>query len=123
MAILHYRSIERRRTARAVMCMNVLVYSEKAEGEKFKCWTHTISVSAHGGMLLEDGALMAGQTFQLMNEYSLRKAECRVVSTMRGRDGVGKVAFEFVSGGENFWSMTFPPSGAKPLRRIPGRRE
>jgi hypothetical protein len=52
MSILHFRSIERRRTARAAMCMNVLAYGEKAKGEKFRYWTHTVSVSAHGGMLV-----------------------------------------------------------------------
>ena len=103
------------------MCMDVLAYGEKTEGEKFRYWTRTISVSAHGGVLIEEGHLAMGQTFELMNEYSLRKAECKVVATRRGRDGAGKVAFEFVSGGENFWSMTFPPSGAKPLRRLAGK--
>jgi len=45
------------------------------------------------------------------------------VSMRRGRDGAGNIAFEFVDGGENFWSMTFPASGAKPLRRIPDKKE
>jgi len=105
------------------MCMNVLAYGDKAEGEKFKYWTHTISVSTHGGVLVEDGTLVMGQRFQLMNEYNRRKAECRVVAMRRGKDGVANVAFEFVEGGDNFWSMTFPPTGAKPLRRVAGGRE
>lgn len=105
------------------MCVDVLACGGKTKGEKFRYWTRTISVSAHGGVLVLDGTLMAGQTLRLMNEYSLREAECRVVSAKRGRDGTGHVAFEFVSGGENFWSMTFPPSGAKPLRRMAGKRE
>lgn len=123
MSILHFRSIERRRTARAALCMNVLAYGEQCAGEKFKYWTQTVSVSAHGGVIVEEGKMMAGQKFNLMNQYNRKKAECRVVSMRRGRDGVGNVAFEFVEGGENFWSMTFPASGAKPLRRVPGKRE
>ncbi len=123
MSILHFRSIERRRTARAAMCMNVLAYGEKAEGEKFRYWTHTVSVSAHGGVLVEDGTLATGQRFQLLNEYNRKRAECKVVAMRRGKDGAGNIAFEFVEGGENFWSMTFPVSGAKPLRRMAGRRD
>jgi len=123
MSILHFRSIERRRTARAAMCMNVLAYGEKAAGKRFKYWTHTVNVSAHGGVLVEDGTLAMGQRFQLVNEYNRKKAECKVLSMRRGRDGAGNIAFEFVDGGENFWSMTFPASGAKPLRRIPGKKE
>jgi hypothetical protein len=123
MPILHFRSIERRRTARATVCMNVLAFGEKAEGEQFRSWTRTLSVSAHGGVIAEEGNLMAGQKFQLVNEHNMKKAECKVVFTRRDRDGVGKVAFEFVEGGENFWSMAFPAARAKPLRRVPGKRE
>lgn len=122
MSTLHFRSIERRRTARAAMCMNVLAYAEKA-GKMFRYWAHTVSVSAHGGVLVEDGTLATGQRFQLMNGYNRKKAECKVVSMRPGKNGVGNVAFEFVEGGENFWSMTFPASGAKPLRRMAGRRD
>jgi len=122
MSIPHFRSIERRRTLRAALTMNVLAFGEKAEGDKFKYWTHTLCVSAYGGLLVEDGKLAAGQRFHLINEYNRKKAECKVVSTRWIEDGVGNVAFEFVAGGENFWSMTFPASGAKPLRRAPGNR-
>jgi len=123
MSNLHFRSIERRRTARAAMCMNVLAYGERPKGDKFRYWTHTVSVSAHGGVLVEDGTLATGQRFRLMNEYNRKKAECKVVALRRGRDGMGNIAFEFVEGGENFWSMTFPASGAKPLRRMSGNRD
>jgi len=31
MSLLHFRRVERRRTARATMCMNLLVYGETAD--------------------------------------------------------------------------------------------
>ena len=105
------------------MCMNVLAYGEKAKGEKFRYWTHTVSESAHGGALVEDGTLTTAKRFQLVNEHNRKKAECKVVSVRCGQEGAGSIAFEFVEGGENFWSMAFPPSGAKPLRRMPGNRD
>src|SRR6516165_4424763 len=104
MSILHFRSIERRRTARAAMCMNVLAYGEKAAGKRVKYWTHTVNVSAHGGVLVEDGTLATGQRFQLMNQYNPKKAECKVLSMRRGRHGARNLAFEFVHGSENLWS-------------------
>ena len=52
MALLHYRRIERRRTGRATMCINVLVYGEHVSGEKFRYWTRSIAVSGHGGVVL-----------------------------------------------------------------------
>lgn len=116
MSILHFRSVERRRTARAAMTMNVLVYGVTSEGEKFKFWTRTTSVSAHGGVLVLETALGAGQVMDLMNEYNMKKASARIVSLRRGKEGQVNAAFEFVKGGESFWSMAFPASGARPLR-------
>ena len=103
------------------MCMNVLVYGETGEGEKFKFWTRTLSVSAHGGVMVLDATLEVGNKFQLMNEYNMKKAWARIVSLRRGREGQVNAAFEFVQGGENFWSMVFPAAGARPLRKIWGR--
>ena len=118
MSILHFRSIERRRTVRVAMCMNVLAYGETKEGEKFKFWTRTTSVSAHGGVMALETVLDAGQVFQLMNEYNMKKARARIVSLRRGREGKINAAFEFVEGGERFWSMAFPASGTRPLRKF-----
>jgi hypothetical protein len=98
------------------MCMNVLAYGQMEDGEKFKFWTRTTSVSAHGGVLVLEAALKAGQALELMNEYNLRKASVRILRLRRGREGQVSAAFEFVKGGEMFWSMAFPPSGARPLR-------
>ena len=115
---IHFRSIERRRTARVVLCMNVLIHGQTEEGEKFKFWTRTTSVSGHGGALELDEPLKEGQVFELMNECTLRKASAKVVSIRRGKKGPISAAFEFIKGGDNFWSMAFPPAGAKPLRRF-----
>jgi len=117
MAILHFRSIERRRTARAAICMKVLVSGQRPDGEKFKFWTQTESVSGHGGMMIATEALEEGQQVELMNDNNYKKARARVVSVRRTRDGQTHAAFEFVTGEDNFWSMTFPAAGARPLRR------
>jgi hypothetical protein len=118
---IHFRSIERRRTARAAMCMNVLAYGETPEGEKFKFWTRTISVAAHGGVLELETPLKQGQVFELMNEYNMRKAFAKVISLRSGKKGQLQAAFEFLQGGERFWSMSFPAANAKPLRRFAAR--
>ena len=118
MSLLHYRRVERRRTARATVCMNVLVYGEAGTGEKFTFWTHTVSVSAHGGVLLLEVPLRVGQKIQVMNEFNNRKARARIVSVRDLRENQAQAAFEFIESGEKFWSMTFPASGAKPLRRL-----
>ena len=120
---MHFRSVERRRTARAAMSMNVLAFGDAGDGGKFKFWTHTTSVSQHGGVLVLETEMEQGQEFQLMNEYNLKKASARVVSLRHGKDGQVSAAFEFVSGGESFWSMAFPAAGARALRKFRAKAE
>ncbi len=117
MAILHFRSIERRRTTRASVCMSVVVRGHNLAGETFKFWSKTLSVSQHGGMFGTTRMLEQDQEFEVFNEHSGKKATARVASVRQEKGGQLLVAFEFVEGGERFWSMTFPVSGAKPMRR------
>jgi hypothetical protein len=105
------------------MCMSVMAHGENAVGEKFKFWAKTLSVSLHGGLMITDESLIVGQQLHLTNEYSGKKAQARIVSVGRERDGQVQAAFEFVEGGEKFWGMVFPAAGAKPLRRAGSRRE
>jgi hypothetical protein len=63
-------------------------------------------------------SLQVGQAFHLVNEYSDKKAEAKIVFVRKTQEGQTQAAFEFVQGGENFWSMVFPAPGAKPLRRV-----
>jgi c-di-GMP-binding flagellar brake protein YcgR len=118
MSLLHFRRVERRRTARATMCMNLLVYGETSDGERFKYWTKSLSVSGYGGVVLLEAALPVGQILQIMNEYTTKKAKARIVAVRSTQEGHVHASFEFMEGGEKFWSMTFPASGAKPLRKF-----
>ena len=118
MSLLHFRRVERRRTTRATMSMNVLVHGEAEALGKFRFWTRTVSVSAHGGVVVLEAALEVGQEFQVVNEYNGKKALARVVSVRKLRDGQAHAAFSFEEGAEKFWSMAFPAPGAKPLRRL-----
>ncbi|MGC2764485.1 MAG: hypothetical protein WB607_03180 [Candidatus Acidiferrum sp.] len=117
MSLLHFRRVERRRTARATMCMNVVVHGETGPGAKFKYWTKSVSVSAFGGVVLLETMLPVGQEFHLANEHNGKQAQARIVAVRQTREGQVHASFEFTEGAERFWSMTFPPAGAKPMRR------
>src|ERR1700730_7261769 len=118
MANLHCRSIERRRTTRAVVTIEVEVVGMDERKEKFRFLSRTVSVCANGGVILLQAPLAVGQGFQMINEFNRKKAACRIVSVRIGKDNRLRGAFELVCAEVNFWSMTFPVSGAKPLRRM-----
>jgi len=118
MALIHFRSKERRRTARVTLCMQVQVHGECGAGNKFKFRTHTVTVSGYGGMMVMEELLAVGQVFGMRNDHSGKEAKAKIVSVRNTRDGLVHGAFEFVEGGENFWSMAFPAAGAKPMRKL-----
>ena len=118
MAIMHCRSIERRRTARAVVSIQMEVTGVSESNEPFKFSTRTISVSKHGGVILLEGPLPVGHRFELLNEFNCKKATCRIVSVRLHKDGKVHGAFELHCPDGNFWSMSFPAAGARPMKRV-----
>jgi len=118
MAIMHCRSIERRRTARAVVSIQMEVRGVSESEVPFKFLTRTVSVSQHGGVILMEAPLPVGQRFELVNQFNDRKAICRVVSVRSGKDGKLHGAFELHCPEGNFWSMAFPAAGARPMKRV-----
>src|SRR5262249_13017355 len=118
MATLHCRSIERRRTARAVVTIEIVVTGLDEAKHKFHFLTKTVSVSGNGGVILLEAQLPVGQKFQMVNEFTRRKAACRIVSVRSSKDGKLMGAFELLCAEHNFWSMAFPAAGAKPMKRV-----
>jgi len=118
MSTIHFRRNERRRTARISVFADLIVQGLNENNEKFRIQTRSLSVNGFGGLTVVDAAVVVGQTLLLINENSRQKAECKIVSVRQGSDGKNIVAFEFLNPNSNFWKMTFPTSGAKPVRRV-----
>lgn len=117
MSTLHFRRVERRRTARVSVFADLTVQGFNEQNEKFKVQTRSLSASGHGGLTVLDVPVSVGQTLILVNDNSKQKVECKVVSLRPGGNGKTIVAFEFVAPQANFWKMTFPPAGTRPPRR------
>jgi c-di-GMP-binding flagellar brake protein YcgR len=117
MPTLHFRRVERRRTARVSVFVDLTVQGISEQNEKFKVQTRSLSVSGHGGLTVLDAPVSVGQKLLVVNDHSKEKAECKVVSLRPGGNGKTIVAFEFVAPSENFWKMSFPPVGTKTPRR------
>lgn len=117
MGIVHFRRIERRRTARVALSVDLIVHGETENNGEFKAEARTLSVSKYGGMMVLEPEVAIGQKLTVINTNAGLKAECKVVSIKLSRDGKRNVAFEFTSAEVNFWKMWFPAAGAKPMRR------
>lgn len=117
MSTLHFRRVERRRTLRVSVFADLIVQGISEENQRFKIRTRSLSVSGHGGVTVLDVPVSVGQTLFLVNDHSSEKAECKVVSVRPGGNGKFIVAFEFKTAPANFWKMSFPPAGARLLRR------
>lgn len=120
MSLLHFRCKERRRTQRVPLSVPLSVHGQTEEGGKFCVHTQSVSVSQHGASFEMGEAVVAGQVLKLVNENSNRNVECHVVNIYRKRDGKVYVGVEFHANDSNFWHMTFPAAGARPMRRIVG---
>jgi hypothetical protein len=117
MAILHFRCKERRRTLRVSITVPVTVHGQDENGDKFRVKAKSQSVNRHGALLQIDEPVVLGQMLILVNENGDRTVESRVVSVRRDRDSKTYVGVEFISADSNFWHMSFPLPGARPLRR------
>ena len=118
MRTLHFRSVERRRTVRVTLCVELIIQGSTENNGTFKVKGRTLSVSRHGGMMVMDPEVAMGQKLVLINVKSGQKAECQVVDTTKtARDGKRHIGFEFMSAELNLWKMCFPAAGAKPLLR------
>jgi len=117
MSLLHFRCKERRRTQRVSLTVPLAVHGHDEDGQKFCVHVRSNAVSQHGAQMETEHPLVVGQSVVIVNESNARKVEARIASIQRKRDGKTYVGVEFLSGEINFWNMTFPIPGAKPLRR------
>ena len=89
-------------------------YSEMTGKMRFREATHTVKVSAHGGMIPLDSEVSYGETFMLKHTARLEEHPCKVVFLgSDSKTGKSLVGFEFTAGEPDFWHVYFPPATNK----------
>jgi len=104
-----WRATNRRRSQRALMRIPVRVSGESADGAGFVERTHTLSISAHGALVIVNTPVNQGQRFILSNIATGAALECVVVNMERTPNGPVEVGVEFTLPNPNFWRVAFPP--------------
>jgi hypothetical protein len=94
----------------------ITVLTETPERVPVKEETHTLVVSAHGGMLKLKMEVLSGQPLTLVHPKSGKQEPAHVVRIEQPSPDYYAVAFEFDRPAPSFWPVVFPPSdwGAAP---------
>ena len=95
--------LERRRSPRRLLDVPLIVSGETAEKRPFREETFTISVSAHGALVLLANRVALGQTIFLIKPGTRQEQEGRVSRLGAPYGGLAQVAVEFAQPVPEFW--------------------
>jgi hypothetical protein len=95
--------LERRRSPRRLLDVPLIVIGETPEKQPFCEETFTISVSAHGALMLLAAPVALGQTIILVKPENSEGQEGRVSRLGTPHGGLAQVAVEFSQPAPEFW--------------------
>jgi PilZ domain len=99
----------RRRSQRVLMRIPVRVTGQAGTALLFEEETHTLSISAHGALIVVKAPVYRGQQFTLSNVQTKASLECVVVHVEKFPDEQTQVGVEFMLPNPTFWRVAFPP--------------
>ena len=105
---------ERRRSQRVIIQIPVTLEMTVA-GKKVTVKATTASVNDHGAMLVCTKNFAVESKFELINERTAQKQSCRVTRAAVENPQGFLIPVEFTAITPNFWHISFPPPGWKPL--------
>jgi len=85
----------------------LIVRGDSAENQPFREETFTISVSAHGALVLLAAKVALGQTLVLMKPETHQEQEGRVSRLGSPYGGLAQVAVEFSQPVPEFWADSY----------------
>ncbi len=97
-----------RRSERILVDMPVVVRGH-SDSRAFQEETFTVTVSAHGALLMLEARVALGQKLIVMNPKNSDEREVRVAYKGAVHAGLAQVAVEFANPSPEFWQMDSPP--------------
>jgi hypothetical protein len=98
-----------RRSQRVMVKVSVMVLAEGADTKSVSEETRTVTVNAHGAMILLSLKVSIGQLLTLRNERTGEEVACRVVYLSPHESEKGQVGVDFMNPCPRFWRISFPP--------------
>jgi len=96
-----------RRSTRLMLSVPVFVYGWATSDNPFTEITHTVSVSAYGGLLALSAMVQPGQMILLVNGNTQEEQQCRVVYVGEEDHGKRTVGFELLGPAGGFWGLLY----------------
>jgi|ERR1700735_204922 len=104
---------EHRRSVRVLADLAVAIRGESEDHLPFQEETFTVTVSAHGALVMLGTKVALGQKVTLLNPKNWDEREGRVSFMGREHAGLAQVAIEFLKPAPEFWPINPPPAGWK----------
>src|SRR5258708_28571318 len=99
-----------RRSQRVIIKVSVMVLAEEADKKSVSEETRTVTVNAHGAMMLLGLKVSVGQLLTLRNSRTGEEASCRVVYLSPHQSEKREVGVDFMKPSPRFWRISFPPA-------------
>ncbi|SRR6266849_10993759 len=99
----------KRRSERLLLDVPLFISGESEDRRTFREETFTLTVSAHGALVMLATRVVLGQRVVLMNPKNSDEREGTVAYLGPAYAGLAKVAIEFTKPAPEFWSISSPP--------------
>jgi hypothetical protein len=103
-------TVEHRRSERVLVDLPVLIRGQSAGDGNFQEETFTVTVNAHGALLMLAAKVALGQSVTLVNLKSSAERVCHIAYTGRAHAGLAQVGVEFSEPAPGFWPVEAPAS-------------
>lgn len=98
-----------RRSARVLMDFPVVICGQSGDQRTFREETFTVTVSAHGALLMLAANVSLGQKIVVINPSNSDEREGRIAYRGPIHAGLSQVAVEFNNPAPEFWPVSPPP--------------
>jgi hypothetical protein len=98
-----------RRSQPVMLKVAVVVLTQGADNRLISEVTRTVTVNAHGAMILLGMNVSIGQLLTLRHSGTGEEASCRVVYLSPHQAEKREVGIDFIKPSPGFWRISFPP--------------
>lgn len=98
-----------RRSQRLILDIPLVVRGGAEDHRPFREETFTLTVSAHGGLVVLEHRVALGQKIVLMNPKTWDELEATIASLGPPYAGLATVGFQFIRPAPEFWAVSSPP--------------